>query len=115
MKKLYWIAVIICGLAVGCQKQTGSENGGREGPPHGGTAVAMGRHRYNLELVRDGEAGTLQAYVLDAHFEKFVMVRETNFTLIAKVGEREERAEFAQLPAAPPASDGSSYQFAARG
>ena len=107
--------MISCGLAAGCHKHEHANKEEPKGPPHGGTPVAVGHHKYNLELVRDGQAGTLQAYVLDAHFEKFVAVPETNFTLLAKVDGREERAEFRQLPATPPSSDGSSYLFATRG
>jgi hypothetical protein len=40
-------------------------------PPHGGTAVALGDD-YNLELVLNSEAGTLQAYVLDGEMEDFI-------------------------------------------
>ena len=105
----------ICGLAVGCHKHEHAPKDQPTGPPHAGTPVAVGDHKYNLEFVRDGDAGAMQAYLMDAHFEKFVTVPETNFTLIAKVGDREERAEFRQLPAIPPSSDGSSYLFATRG
>ena len=77
--------------------------------------MAVGKHKYNLEFVRDGDAGSMQAYLMDAHFEKFVAVPETNFTLMAKVDGREERADFRQMPATPPSSDGSSYVFATRG
>lgn len=42
--------------------------------PHGGTLVELGDHQFNLEWVRDAEAGTLTAYVLDAHADNFVRV-----------------------------------------
>ena len=107
--------MVICGFAAGCHKHEHTASDEPKGPPHGGTPVAVGEHKYNLEFVRDGEAGAMQAYVMDVHLEKFVAVPETNFTLVAKVGDREERAEFRQLPAIPPSSDGSSYLFATRG
>lgn len=116
MNKFYLVAVIIMsGLAAGCHKHEHADKQDPTGPPHGGTPVAVGKHKYNLEFVRDGDAGAMQAYLMDAHFEKFVSVPETNFTLLAKIEGREERAEFGQLPAIPPSPDGSSYQFAARG
>lgn len=40
--------------------------------PHGGTLVELGEHQFALEFVRDAAAGTLTAYVLDAHVENFV-------------------------------------------
>lgn len=40
--------------------------------PHGGTLVELGEHQFNLELVRDFEAGRLTAYVLDAHAESYL-------------------------------------------
>ena len=94
-----------------------SQSGGQhqmQGPPHGGTPVAVGKHKYHLELVRDAQAGRMQAYVLDAHFEKFIAVPETNFALLAKVGGRDERLDFSRMPATPPSADGSSYLFESR-
>ncbi len=40
--------------------------------PHGGTLVELGEHQFNVEFVRDSAAGTLTAYVLDAHAENFI-------------------------------------------
>lgn len=54
--------------------------------PHGGTLVELGEHQFNLEFVRDAAAGTLTAYVLDAHAENFVRVPLRSFELIAIVG-----------------------------
>lgn len=40
--------------------------------PHGGTLLPLGDHLYNLEFVHDPAAGTLTAWVLDAHAENFL-------------------------------------------
>jgi len=66
----------------------------KHGPPHGGTPVLVGGHKFHLELVRDGAAGGMQAFVLDDHLEKYVAVRETNFTLRATFAGRTESVEF---------------------
>ena len=108
---IFSLAALVCG----CRDSRPAQDPVPKGPPHGGTPVAVGKHKYNLEFVRDADAGAMQAYLMDAHFEKFVSVPETNFTLLAKIEGREERAEFRQLPAIPPSPNGSSYQFAARG
>lgn len=109
--------IIVCAAAVvsGCGNSQSGDKHEPKGPPHGGTAVAVGHHKYNLELVRDADKGVLQAYVLNAHFDKFVAVLETNFTLIARVGASEEKVNFERMPATPPSSDGSSYLFETRG
>src|SRR5687767_11854324 len=67
-------------------------------PPKEGTPVVVREHRLNLKLVRDAKAGLLQAYLCDGDFTKLVAVPETNFTMLAKVGGREERAEFVRVP-----------------
>lgn len=53
--------------------------------PHGGTLVEVGEHQFTVELVRDAAAGTLLAYILDAHAENFVRVPSPAITLIATV------------------------------
>jgi hypothetical protein len=68
------------------------------GPPHGGTPVLVAEHKFHLELVRDGAAGLMQAYVLDDHLEKYVAVRETNFMLRATFAGRTESVEFKRAP-----------------
>lgn len=49
--------------------------------PHGGTAVVLGEEAFHLEFVRDAEAGTLGAYLLDGHMENFVRVTNSVITL----------------------------------
>jgi hypothetical protein len=63
--------------------------------PHGGVLVELGDHQYNLELVRDSAAGTLTAYVLDAHAENFVRVPLKAIEVVVRVGERTEKLALA--------------------
>jgi hypothetical protein len=53
-------------------------------PPHGGTPVALGED-YCLELVRDAEAGTLSAYVLDDEMEEFIRIPAPSLALLLRV------------------------------
>ena len=53
---------------------------------HGGVLVEVGDHAYNLELVRDSDAGKLTVYVLDGHAENFVRIAVPSFELIAITG-----------------------------
>ena len=53
--------------------------------PHGGTPVALSDD-YNLELVREADAGTLSAYVLDDEMEEFIRSSSPSITIVAKVG-----------------------------
>ena len=80
--------------------------------PHGGTLVPLGQHEFNLELVLD-TGGTLDAYVLDAHAEKFVRIAMPSFEIIAKAANIAETLKF--TPVANPAtgettSDTSQFQ-----
>jgi hypothetical protein len=65
--------------------------------PHGGTPVLIEDHKFHLELVRDGEAGLMQAYVLDDHLEKYVSVRETNFIMTATFAGRTNRLDLKRV------------------
>ena len=62
--------------------------------PNGGTLVELGSHQGNVEFVRDGAAGKLTAYILDAHAENFVRVPLDTFTLKATVAGKEETLTF---------------------
>lgn len=70
--------------------------------PHGGTAVVLGDEAYHLELVRDANAGRLQAYVLDGHLENFVRIPAGSFEITARINGRDEVLAF--KPVANPAT-----------
>ncbi len=54
-------------------------------PPHGGTAVVLGKEQFHLELVRDATNGLMQVYVLDGHMENFVRLTNTTIELAVQV------------------------------
>lgn len=93
--------------------QSGGKHKAHE-PPRGGTPVVVRKHELNLELVRNGETGLLQAYLCDEEFEKFVAVPETNFTMMAKLDGREERAEFVRVLNTESGGTNESWTFEAR-
>jgi hypothetical protein len=64
----------------------GHDHGHAHVAPHGGTAVVLGDEAFHLEFVRDAAAGTLTAYVLDAHMENFVRLPAPGFEVIATAG-----------------------------
>ncbi len=69
------VSLTVFGTA--CSKKNsdhGHAHGHHHHAPHGGTLVELGDHQFNLEWVRDAAAGTLTAYVLDAHAENFIRV-----------------------------------------
>ena len=72
----------------GCSKpESSSGTGGHvHRAPHGGTLVEVGEHAYNLELVRDAEAGKLTVYVLDGHAENFIRIAAPAIELVAITG-----------------------------
>jgi len=52
-------------------------------PPHGGTAVALGKEEFHLELVLDATNATIQAYVMDGHLENYIRVTNATFNVVA--------------------------------
>lgn len=65
-------------LLTGCGQEaahTQSSGGGhKHASPHGGVAVELGDHQFHLDFLHDAAAGTLTAWVMDAHAENFVRV-----------------------------------------
>ncbi|MBW8781717.1 MAG: hypothetical protein JF599_07500 [Verrucomicrobia bacterium] len=99
--KFFILIALAAGLALGwggCGKaQRPSEAGAHKHehhPPHGGTPVVLGDEAYHLELVRDAEAGTLSAYVLDGEMEEFIRAGSPAFEVAAKVGGTEQTLVF---------------------
>lgn len=54
-------------------------------PPHGGAPVELGEEEYHVELVRDANAGKLQAFVLDGELENFVRIASPSVEVDAQV------------------------------
>ena len=106
--------VSMAALVFGCSDSIAAEKQALKAPPREGTPVVVREHRLNIKLVRDAKAGLLQAYLCDGDFAKFVSVPETNFTMLAKVGGREERAEFVRVPAEGGGVKNQSWLFEAR-
>jgi hypothetical protein len=125
MKRLALFSIFCAGLCmlVGCGKKghdhahdhsSHSGHGHHHEPPHGGTPVVLGNEAFHLEFVQDPEAGTLTAYVLDAHMEKFVRIGEPSLQLEATFDGKTER--LALMPVANTATDetvGDTSQFQA--
>lgn len=99
--KIFTLVVLAAGLALGwggCGKaQRPSEAGAHKHehhPPHGGTPVVLGDEAYHLELVRDADAGTLSAYVLDGEMEEFIRAGAPAFEVVVKIGSTEQTLVF---------------------
>ncbi len=74
----------------------GAAHGHSHAAPHGGTLVELGEHAFNVEFVRDLEAGKLTAYILDAHAESYLRLPIPSFEVnLMKSG----RAETLKLAA----------------
>lgn len=69
-----------CGREPRSQGEVAGEGGGGHAhkAPRGGTLVALGDHEAHLELLLDGEAGELTAFVLDGRAEKAVRVKQAS-------------------------------------
>jgi hypothetical protein len=117
MKRFAFAVLMTClTAAIGCRDASKSDHHDHaHAPPHGGTPVVVAEHKYNLELVRDGTTGLMQAYVLDEDFHDFIRVPETNFALLANFSGRTERVEFHRgTNSASPLPSDPSFLFEAR-
>ncbi len=78
---------------------THDEGGGHaHQPKYGGTPVELGEHQYHVELLRDGEAGKMQLWILDGHLENFIRVKTDSFEIKASVGDKTETLTFLATP-----------------
>jgi hypothetical protein len=93
IRSLVSVVLMPAALAVFCTSDVAGADHAHK-TPHGGTPVLVANHKFHLELVRDGAAGLIQAYVLDDALKKSVAVRETNFTLRATFAGRSESVDF---------------------
>lgn len=113
------LAPVVALVLAGCgdsHDHAGEKSGGGHDhtAPHGGTLIELGKHEFNLEFVLDAAAGTLDAYVLDGHAEKFVRIAMPSFEIIAKAGDKTETLKF--TPVANPATGetvGNTSQYRA--
>ncbi len=72
----------------GCSKPpavSGQPHKHEHHPPHGGTPVVLGDEVYHIELVRDADAGRLQAYVFDGELENFIRSSVPSIEIVATV------------------------------
>jgi len=122
MKKLTFSLIPVFALILaGCgphehkhhHEHDGHDHGAHEHSheaPHGGAAVVLGDEAFHLEFVRDAEAGTLSAYVLDGHMENFLRVTNTGITIQIKDGEALELAATANTATGETVGDTSQFQ-----
>ncbi len=83
------LALAAAGAAAGCSRApapAAPAHRHEHHPPHGGTPVVLGEEAYHLELVRDREAGTLQAFLLDGEMENFVRSAMPSIEIVARAG-----------------------------
>ena len=73
------------------------DHGHHHEPPHGGAPVVLGDEAFHLEFVRDEEAGTLSAYVMDGHMENFVRLTNETIAIEVKLGEKSEALVMAAI------------------
>lgn len=50
--------------------------------PHGGHLYELGAHQFHLELFHDRAAGTLTAFILDAHAENVIRIAAPSIELL---------------------------------
>jgi len=89
-------AAVIAAFPTGCSKTeppppaTERAHHHAHTPPHGGTPVELGNEEYHLEFVRDAAAGTLQAYVLDGHLDRFIRIPAASLELAVRFAGQED-------------------------
>jgi hypothetical protein len=60
--------------------------------------VILGNEEYHLEFLLDANSGTMQAYVLDGHMDKFIRLTNESFTVTAKLVGKPETLVFRAVP-----------------
>jgi type IV pilus biogenesis protein CpaD/CtpE len=95
------LATLALAALAGCGKRdphAGHSHGGHaHTAPHGGLLVEIGDHAYNVELVRDDDAGKLTAYILDGHAENFVRLAAPAITVTAYAAGARQTATLAAI------------------
>ncbi|MGB0354771.1 MAG: hypothetical protein ACPGII_01825 [Opitutales bacterium] len=85
MKTIQSICLLTYLLFVGCSDQVPSGGGGHHvhTAPHGGELYELGPHGsgFNFELFLN-ENGNLNLYILDAHAENFVRIKQTQIEIL---------------------------------
>ena len=118
MKLLTSLVFVATVFVSGCAKhdhEKTSGGGHAHTAPHGGTLVELGEHAYNVELVRDAEAGKLVAYVLDGHAENFIRIAAPSIEVVAYAGgQRRVLTLAATANVATGETVGSTSQFEAQ-
>jgi hypothetical protein len=84
------IAVSIIGLAMlGCGKKAAHEAKAHGGhvheAKHGGVAVELGEHEYQMEFTFGDTPGVLRAYIMDGHMNDYVRIDLPSFSATANV------------------------------
>jgi hypothetical protein len=110
---------LLMAFGAGCGKSSSAGSATAESahkhehvPPHGGTAVELGREEFHLEFVADAATGRLTAYVMDGELEQFIRVSAPSFQVVANVGGTERALTF--TPVVNPATGekvGDTSQF----
>lgn len=81
-------------LAVGCREATrpavesessAAHAGHHHQSLHGGTAVELGAHEFQLDVVFTATEGLLQCYVMDGHMANFVRIPAPTLSVAAKL------------------------------
>ena len=80
-----WVAALAL-ILVGCGEHdhdhgSSAKGGHHHESAHGGVAVELGEHQFHLDFLHDPAAGTLTAWVMDAHAENFVRVSLPGFEI----------------------------------
>jgi hypothetical protein len=109
-------AIFIAGCGKHDHGQSDADAGNAHGhthkAPHGGTVVALGAEECHLELVLDGAAGRLTAYVLDGHLEKFIRIPAASFDVVSARFDGEKTLSFsAEANTATGETVGDTSQF----
>jgi hypothetical protein len=79
-------------LLAGCGKKATHEppedqagKGHVHAAKHGGVAVELGEHEYQIEFTVGETPGTIRAYIMDGHMEEFVRIEAATFAATAAV------------------------------
>jgi hypothetical protein len=96
-KAMNLLRPLLATLALAALAGCGKRDPHADTAPHGGLLVEIGDHAYNVELVRDDDAGKLTAYILDGHAENFVRLAAPAITVTAYAAGARQTATLAAI------------------
>lgn len=107
-----WAVAVLTGCGEHRHDPVAAGGGHHHGSIHGGVAVELGEHQYQLDLVNDPATGRMKGWVMDGHMENFVRLPVKSFEIsVVAAGSTQQVTLTAQANAGTGETVGDTSQF----